>query len=349
MEPSFDHWTSLFLIAACQGIFLSILLMSRRAVATNLLAGLVLSFSLCLTYYVIFWTGYFRVLPWQLGAAQGLTFLFGPLLLVYLRSTRSKAEIAIWHFIPFVLYLSNYLFDGAPGLVPAYLIALAQLLHLITYSILILRRVGQQQTTDGRKVHVWKRKVAMAFSGYVLTFILYYLLVWTGLLELEYDYMISAASSFFIYFIGYYGFNYQELLGQNEAPRYEKSGLGTSASLAIAKKLTEVMSSEKLFLQNSLKLRDLADRLEIQSNYVSQVINEVEGKNFADFVNEYRVANAKELLQCTDMKIMNVGIASGFNNKASFNHAFKKLTGMSPSAYRECHADEAIKGKVLSA
>ncbi|MEQ9299410.1 MAG: helix-turn-helix domain-containing protein [Cyclobacteriaceae bacterium] len=317
--------------------------MSRRAVATNLLAGLVFSFSLCLTYYVIFWTGYFRVLPWQLGAAQGLTFLFGPLLLMYLRSTRPKAKIGVLHFVPFTLYLVNYLFDGAPRLLPASFVALAQLLHLVTYSVLILHEVRKRRTADVRKAYLWKRRVAMAFLGYVLTFITYYLLVWTRLLEVEYDYMISAASSFFIYFIGYYGFNYQELWKQSDAPRYEKSGLSASASRAIAKKLTAVVSSEKLYLQNSLKLKHLADRLEIQPHYVSQVINEVQGKNFADFINEYRVENARQLLECTDMKIMNVGIASGFNNKASFNHAFKKLTGKSPSAYRQWHSE----GKAL--
>ncbi len=343
MEPSFDHWTSLFLIAACQGVFLSILLFTRKEVPTTLLAGLVLSFSLCLTYYVIFWTGYFRVLPWQLGAAQGLTFLFGPQLLMYLRSTRSKEEVGILHFVPFGLYLVNYLFDENPRLIPASFVALVQLLHLVMYAILILHEVRKRQAADVRKAYSWKRKIAMAFLGYVLTFITYYLLVWTRLLEVEYDYMISAASSFFIYFIGYYGFNYQELWKHSDVPRYEKSGLSTSASRAIAKKLTAVVSSEKLYLQNSLKLKDLADRLEIQPHYVSQVINEVEGKNFADFVNEYRVANARQLLECTDMKIMNVGIASGFNNKASFNHAFKKLTGKSPSAYRQCHAE----GKAL--
>ncbi|GEM_PF-1750641 len=350
MEPSFDHWTSLFLIAACQGIFLVVLLIRKGVVKDRFLAGLILSFSLCLIYYVLYWTGYNKLLPRQLGAAQGLTFLFGPLLLEYIKTDHSSRKFNYLHLVPFALYLIRYLVDSPLRLIPGSWMALVQIIHLVAYTVLIIRwsLKSDSKTNTPNWSLTWNMKLALAFLGYVVAFTSYFILVWAGLLKIEYDYAISAASSFFIYFIGYHGFHYRELPAIPRAARYENSGLTRAASISIAKKLVGLMSEEKVYLNSSLKLSDLADKLAIQPHYVSQVINEIEGKNFAEFVNEYRINEAKRLLEQTDQKIISVALSSGFNNKASFNHSFKKLTGMSPSSYRQSKCLEEEKGKVLS-
>ena len=97
------------------------------------------------------------------------------------------------------------------------------------------------------------------------------------------------------------------------------------------------MTAEQLYLEPSLKLQDVANRMELQPHHISQVVNELEEKNFSDFINEYRISNAIKLLKTTENKVIHIAFDSGFNNKASFNNAFKKVTGMSPSQYREVH------------
>lgn len=337
MEPSFDLWSIFFLIAAAQGIFLSTLLFARRSKTNNLLASLILSFSLCMGYYVLYWTGYFRIWPWPVGAAQGLTYLFGPLTYFYLISDKKSTAFDWRHFIPFALYVIVYLSMPLIGFSVGVIFPIVQILHLVIYTGLIFHWLSKNRgySNGALKRYKWQKKVALAFAGYTLSFLLYYILVFTGLLKVEYDYMISLASSFFIYFIGYHGFQKQEVLKMNEDTRYTKSGLNPSASQSILKRLNELMESGKVYRESSLKLKDVANRLGLQSHHISQVINELEEKNFSDYINEYRITDAKKLLIESNNKIISIAYDTGFNNKASFNNAFRKSTGMSPSEYRE--------------
>ncbi len=337
MEPSFDAWSLFFLVAASQGAFLSVLLFNRKSSTNHLLGALILSFSICMGYYVVFWTGYFRVIPWQIGALQGLTFSFGPLAYAYLLSNRKQTRFSWYHLIPMIIYMTYFVIDPPPRQLAGYIMGIGQLLHLFVYAFLMIQYLRQQQPISPVEVkrHQWHKKVAIAFFGYCLSFLLYDLLAWTGLIKPEYDYMISLAATIFIYFIGYYGFQRQEVLKMNEDARYDKSTLNESASQAILKQLKILMETHKPYLDASLKLQDVATKLGIQSHHISQVVNELEEKNFSDFINEYRVSAAIKLLKTTDHKIIHVAYDSGFNNKASFNNAFKKVTGMPPGEYRE--------------
>ena len=76
----------------------------------------------------------------------------------------------------------------------------------------------------------------------------------------------------------------------------------------------------------------------MSAHNLSQVINAKLGKNFYDFVNEYRVEEVKRRLRdpkYTNLKILAIGMDAGFNTKSTFNAFFKKHTGLTPSQYRE--------------
>ncbi len=333
MEPSFDTWTILFTVASFQGLFLSVVLFLKDSRGIGFLAGLILSFSICLGFYITFWTGYYQLLPWQLGALQGLTFLFGPLLYFYFREYKRNDFL---HFLPFGMYVIFYmLFANYGGMVPT-LLALSQIIHLIAYCGLMFSWLSSQNSSgNGNRKHLkWRQALAWAFSGYTASFTMYYFLVWTGLLKIEYDYMISLASSFLIYFIGYYGFLKPDLLSGNGQPRYDRSSLNDSAARSIKQQLDKLVTTEKLYLE-SLRLQDFASRLGISTHHISQAVNELEGKNFPDYINEFRISEAKRLLLESDDKIIDIAYRTGFNNKASFHNAFRKKTGMSPSEFRE--------------
>jgi AraC-like DNA-binding protein len=83
---------------------------------------------------------------------------------------------------------------------------------------------------------------------------------------------------------------------------------------------------------------DVAEKLNVSTNNLSQIINEKLGKNFYDFVNEYRVETAKELLlnpKKQHLTLLAIAFDSGFNSKSSFNNVFKKQTSLTPSEFKK--------------
>lgn len=120
-----------------------------------------------------------------------------------------------------------------------------------------------------------------------------------------------------------------------EPPRKNSISENEIESLKI--KLENLMATEKPFLEPALTLNDLAKILGVNSAVLSRTINSGFGKNFNDFINEFRIDEVKEKLKNENAKNMTLtGIAfeCGFNSKATFNRAFKKFTGVSPKEYQ---------------
>lgn len=337
-------WMLIFWLAAGQGLFLSAVIFSRKSKISNLLAGVVLSFSLMLIFYITFWTGLNQSLPRIISIAGAFTFIFPPLLWFYVKSDKGKLHFKPIHFLPFLLYCIY--FSVAPSLsheqrmTAGMTVAIVQNIHLIIYSILIFKSA----TNDASKEALWKKNIAWSFIGYTVSFNLYYLLVWTGALKIEYDYFISLASSFFIYYVGYYSHKNPSTLKSLEGRKYEKTQIGSAASQSIFESIKKHMEIEKPFLNSELKLSSLADQISLSTNQVSQVINDIAGQNFSDFVNQYRIEEAKRIIINDDrnLKLIEVAYDSGFNNKTSFNNAFKKFTSYSPSEFQQLNRKKLI-------
>lgn len=330
MEPKFDLWTVALTVAASHGVFLSILIFLRKSSINNLLGALILSFSICLYFYIAYWTGYIYFFPTEIGALGGMPFLMGPLMLFYLQSERKTLVFKPAHLLPFSIYVAVFFLVDVREI--AILLDIIQNIHLGVYSWLIIRYISNKPIT---KIMSWKRKLAWSFIGYTATFMMYYALVWTDQLQLSYDYAISIASSLFIYYIGYQGFKKSSVLKQFENGKYDQALLSASAAQAILSRLKTYMQDQSPYLNSELKLHDVATNLSLSTHDISQVLNNTMGKNFADFVNSYRVESAKKDLILTDKKIIHVAYDAGFNNKVSFNNAFKKHTGLTPSQFRD--------------
>lgn len=118
--------------------------------------------------------------------------------------------------------------------------------------------------------------------------------------------------------------------------RYAHSSLSEEDSLDINQRLLCFMEQEKPYLENNLNLRGLAQELDVNANYLSQVINEQHGKNFFEFINSYRVNELKEMMNDPDNRqftLLSMAFDCGFNSKTTFNTAFKRITGLTPSQY----------------
>lgn len=102
------------------------------------------------------------------------------------------------------------------------------------------------------------------------------------------------------------------------------------------KQLIIIMEKEKLFLDPYLTLRDLAEKLGIPANYLSQLLNKGFDQNFSEFVNQYRLEYFKKEVQKPEKQnftLLAIAFESGFNSKTVFNSFFKKSTGTTPSKY----------------
>jgi YesN/AraC family two-component response regulator len=95
------------------------------------------------------------------------------------------------------------------------------------------------------------------------------------------------------------------------------------------------MQDRNIFLDPDLSLNKLANILEIKPNYLSQTINQFHEQNFFEFINTFRIREAKRLLCKTTMKVVAVAYDAGFNSLSTFNSVFKKATGTTPSRFRK--------------
>lgn len=107
--------------------------------------------------------------------------------------------------------------------------------------------------------------------------------------------------------------------------------------LTVIKSIEAYMQTKKPFLANILTLDQLATQMEMPSRTLSSIINRHFERNFFEFINEYRIDEAKRQLADPANKnktIIDIMDQSGFNSKATFNTFFKKLVGVTPSQYR---------------
>lgn len=127
------------------------------------------------------------------------------------------------------------------------------------------------------------------------------------------------------------------LLAEQRAPELT---LMQAVRPEIAEKIRHLrtyMEQAEPYLEPSLTVQDLARQLQLPVRELSLLINHHLDQHFFDFVNEYRIAKARHLLKDPTHKsttVLEILYAVGFNSKSSFNTAFKKQTGLTPTQYR---------------
>ena len=103
-------------------------------------------------------------------------------------------------------------------------------------------------------------------------------------------------------------------------------------------RLIKAMEVAKVFTENELSLSELSKKIEIQPYQLSELISRVYGESFFDFINRHRIEEFKAKLEepeYSSYSLLGIAMDCGFNSKSSFNTAFKKFTGITPSEYRK--------------
>lgn len=119
--------------------------------------------------------------------------------------------------------------------------------------------------------------------------------------------------------------------------KYQRSGMNDAAEQLIGKRLIQRMSFERDFLDSEITLTELAERIGTSPQLLSQYLNHVLGLNFFDYINSLRVTEVQRLLSDDtrpEQPLLDIAFSAGFNSKSTFNASFKKVTGMTPSNWR---------------
>ena len=118
--------------------------------------------------------------------------------------------------------------------------------------------------------------------------------------------------------------------------RYRRSQVKKLDVDAILQHLTLLMEGEKIFCYEDLGLEQLASELGITQHQLSEILNDRLGNNFFNYINMYRINEAKELLmQEPDRSIISIAHAVGYNSISAFYNAFQKFTATSPAEFRK--------------
>jgi len=369
-----DIWSYAILFLIAQGGFVfSVLLFSgkRRRKHENIylmLLVLVFIWFLCEFYSVR------NVLKVNFnlfyGTRYGSWLILGPLTFFFFKAIIVKSwqfkSKDLLHFVPFLLFTLaiplirkelvsprqiHYgmlaVFDYRPKTVTPfeYLYATLfylQFLHLGVYLFLNLKRIKtyrKQLKEEYAALHPvrWLYIFNITLIGCLILASTYlYLLFNTEAYTRSLDYIYVMPMGLFLYAVGYKLSGMEWLQTQEEKKRYQSSSLKLLEKEAYIKQLQFLMETEKPFLRNDLRSKDLAALLTIPNHHLSQLINESFGYSFFDYINKHRVQEAKLIIQNnTDFTLLKVAFEAGFNNKTSFINAFKKFEKQTPSTFRK--------------
>ncbi|MDD3095168.1 MAG: helix-turn-helix domain-containing protein [bacterium] len=296
-----------------------------------------------------------------------LPFIYGPLLFIYidtLISERPKlryyypslAVPVIAFFIVSLIYrrepvltLDSFLArDSLQALRLSYAILL--MVSFLAYSILTFIKLHKHKLRIKDLYSYTSQKITLGWALFVSIsfFVLYALLFIIGLTRVlvrnfPVDPVLLGNIILVFYSFAFSIFGYQQdriypETPVKEKPKYERSGLKKKDIEALSNKLISLMETEKLYREPELSIVDVAKRLHVPRHHITHILNEIMGRNFYTFINNYRIEEAKQRLsnpEYNNLTVLAIGFDAGFNSKSSFNTLFKKYVGVTPSEYRK--------------
>ena len=128
----------------------------------------------------------------------------------------------------------------------------------------------------------------------------------------------------------------RETIFKDIPKKYASKKIEDVKASLLVESLKSIMKEKQFHRNSNVKLNDIAKELHISSHQLSQLLNDNLGKSFAQFINEYRINDAKKLLQENNQFTLEaIGFEAGFSSKSTFYATFKKVVGRTPSEYKK--------------
>jgi len=362
---------------ALQGLILSFLLLysSRKVRANRWIGLLILAVSVMIINQELDYSGVWNRNLWLLNFICPFSMALGPLVYFYSRSVMRQTQKSYLHFLPvlidlkrqiiFLLYITGVL--AVPFIQQFYFLAQTQRVLLgnnlyqvlpgfvscCIYGALTYRfadkysrskEISAEQSAEIGKLKTLLQMVAILLGIWLFTIIADFshpeapVHLWT-------HYLLSLPAIVFIYWLGMATYLARNAPAQivpqvNANIKPVKVHFTQLKAKEHFQNLHQLMQSEKLYLNPVLKLETVAGKLKLPEKLVSSLLNQHMSQNFNDFVNGYRVEEAKRKLidpANSPYTISAIALDCGFNSLATFQRAFKQLTGTTPSSYQNSH------------
>jgi AraC-like DNA-binding protein len=281
-----------------------------------------------------------------------IVFLSAPLLYLFVNQRIDNKKYISWkdvyHFIPFImimffmiikLYLRQEIFARTnSGLVLISILFTQNIIYLIA----INQRLKSEEIYLFKKNNsnslevAWIRRLFFLFSSVLVVQLFVFIACKIFFIMLLC--IVAVGSSFILTFIL---INSIILLGLTKPyvfdlkVKYQSSPINSNYKKAYISYVKQAFEEEEIYLDPLLTLEKLSRQIRIPKNHLSQIINDYYNMNFNELINKYRIQKVTEKLQNNHRNdaIIHIAYEVGFNTKSTFNTAFKKFTGMTPSEY----------------
>lgn len=367
--PKITTWTLLYSFVALIGFYVMFILALNKKIDRGsriLIALFVFVHSLFILNICTNRSNYLFEFPHTYLMSTWSSFLYGPLLYFYYKRVSQRHVFNwkdAWHLIPTIILLAYlipnvYAFTGSEkvnlmldrmqnGVSPGdssklVLLVILKAISLGIYAFFIHKILKKGIGKLSSKTKQWQKNIYYIHIAYVATYIIYGVSISIGNpYPILYHTPIILMATMVVY-VGYAAnvqpdvFSGLYTYTNKLFPKYVKSGLTQSLSLELKENLARVFREEKLYKRNDINLDMVAKRLNTTRHNASQIINEHFDMSFHKFVNHFRIQEAKVLLQSDKkLNIIDIAYEVGYNNKVTFNKAFKKDTHLTPTQYLE--------------
>jgi len=182
-----------------------------------------------------------------------------------------------------------------------------------------------QQTKTQKSILIWLK---LLLIGFVLIWISFFI----NLIENSVPYIIGPIMySVVVYFLSFKAF-------QLKITAIDGNVFKKNDDMEVFQQITSLMVNDQLYLETTMSLSSISKLIGKSTQKTSEVINQYAKQNFNDFINYYRVQEAKKLLSREESKkftISSIAFDVGFSSLSAFNSAFKKFENITPSAFRK--------------
>ncbi len=264
--------------------------------------------------------------------------LIGPFLFLYLKTHFLKKKVNwIIHSIPFLVGITIL------GLVYPYLehrtvwskwIVKGIYLQWFIYIVISFRYVypiiGKFRSKESFKnIDFWLLSI---YFGVALIWLAYCIGAYTS-------YIVGALSFSFVLYLSILFWVLKRRKANlffEDPEKYADKKITEKQAKKIIIQLNTLLQSEALHKNPNIKLKHLAEKLEVSSHFLSQLLNDNLDKSFSEYINGWRVESAKKLIKNnTNFTLEAIGFEAGFSSKSSFYSTFKKVTGVTPAVYKK--------------
>ncbi|NJB72518.1 AraC-like DNA-binding protein [Saonia flava] len=369
--PKVSIWSFLYFYVAMIGFFIVTVLNFNKKIdagAKILIGGFVFIHSFFILHISLNITNYQYQFPHSYLMSTCFSFLYGPLLYFYFKRITQEYKFKtkdLLHLIPTLLFLIYiipiYSMSGAAklelmlnrvrnGLNPSDSAAVSIIVALKWVSLVIygfhIRKLylkSKENKDLDKKSGTWQRNIYGIHLIYIVCYTVYGLLISNNISSGFFYHSQIVTMAIMVLYVGYSAnvqpkvFNGVYSYGNNLIFKYEKSGLTESLSYELKESLINLFDVDKIYRENQISLDVLSDRLNTTRHNTSQVINEHFNMSFHELVNKYRIQEAKEIMSNDynrNLNIIDIAYEVGYNNKVTFNKAFKKDTLLTPSEYQ---------------